>query len=178
MRKIILVAATFTLAAGGIAEAQTRLRTPPQTGTPATVQRLLACRAMTDTPQRLACFDRETSAISQALASKDLVVIDRARVTATKRELFGFSIPSFGGLFGGNENEVRQIESTVAAVSHNAEGGWLLRLADGSTWTQMDDSQLGLGPRRGDKVIVKRGSLGSFWLEVNRQAGFKVRRIG
>jgi len=150
----------------------------PNTGTPQTMQQLIACRTIADSAQRLACYDREAAAVDKAIASRDLVVIDRARATAAKRSLFGFSIPNFGGLFGGGENDVKQIESTIATVGHNPEGGWLLKLADGSVWTQVDDAELGLPPTRGEKVVVSRGSLGSFYIQLGKQPGFKVKRIG
>jgi len=154
-----------------------RARPAPTTGTPTSVQQLLGCRSITDSAQRLACYDRQSAVVDQALARKDLVVIDKARATAAKRSLFGFSIPNFGGLFG-NDNDVNQIDGTIAGVSQNADGGWVVRLADGSVWTQVDDAQLGLPPTRGDKIIIRRGSLGSFWLEFPKRPGFKVKRIG
>ena len=121
---------------------------------------------------------RETSTIDQAIARKDLVFIDRERATAASRSLFGFSVPSFGGLFGGDENEIKEIQSTITAIANNADGGWTLRLADGSTWTQTDDSPLGIRPARGHKVVVRRGVLGAFRVSVNGQPGFKAKRIG
>jgi hypothetical protein len=153
-------------------------RPVPNTGTPQSMQQLIACRSIADSAQRLACYDRAAAIVDKAIASRDLVVIDKARATAAKRSLFGFSIPNFGGLFGGGENDVKQIESTIASVGHNPEGGWLLKLADGSTWTQVDDAELGLAPERGGKVTVSRGSLGSFYIQFGKQPGFKVKRIG
>lgn len=175
MRELGVVTAALALFVTGSAEARTPR--PTNSATPQAVARLLACRALTDPAQRLACFDRETGAVSQAIATKDLVVIDRARVVATKRELFGYSIPSFGGLFGGGENDVKQIESTVTAWAQNAEGGWIIRLADKTEWSQIDDNILALPPRRGDKVVVQRGTLGSFWLMLGKQPGIKVKRV-
>jgi hypothetical protein len=174
MRKPLLIATIFSVMSTSSAQA----RTVPNTGTPPAVQQLIACRSIADSTQRLACYDRQSAVVGQAIATKDIVIIDKARATAAKRSLFGFSIPNFGGLFGGNDNDVKQIESTITQVAHNAEGGWVLRLADGSSWTQVDDALLGLDPRRGEKVIVSRGSLGSFYLQVGKQPGFKVRRIG
>lgn len=174
-RKFILAAAAAALLSMPVSAAPRRA---PTTDTPAQIQRLLGCRALADAAQRLACFDRETSALGQAVARKDLVVIDRERATAARRSLFGFSVPSFGGLFGGDENEVKEIQSTVAGVGRNPEGGWTIRLADGSTWTQTDDTPIGLRPERGQKIVVRRGTLGSFRLSVNGQPAVKVKRVG
>ena len=171
---MLLAVATATIfgAAGAAA------RTAPTTGTPASVQQLLACRAIADSAQRLACYDRQTTVISSAIASRDLVVIDKVRASAAKRSLFGFSVPNFGGLFGSGSDDIKQIEGVVAGVSNNADGGWTLKLVDGSVWTQVDDAPLGLAPRRGDKIVVKRGTLGSFYVEFAKQPGFKAKRIG
>ena len=51
------------------------------------------------------------------------------------------------------------------------------RLADGSRWTQMDGKVLALSPRNGEKVVVKKGALGAYFLSVERQPGVKVKRI-
>jgi len=174
MRNSLLITAVFALTVTGVADA----RKPLATGTPAGVQRLIGCRAIQDNAQRLACFDRETEAVEQAIAKKDLVLIDRARATQAKRSLFGFSIPDFGGLFGGGEDEIKEISSTVTTFAHDAYRGWTIRLADGSEWAQTDDAQLGLPPRKGDKVVVHRGSFGAFFLRLNGQPGYKVKRIG
>ena len=173
MRISLLITAAFALTIAGSSSA----RGPVATGTPASMQRLLGCRSIQDNTQRLACFDRETAAVDQAIAKKDLVLIDKARAPAAKRSLFGFSIPDFGGLFGGDADEVKEISSTVTAFSHNAYTGWIIRLADGSEWAQTDDAQLGLPPQKGQKVVVHRGSFGAFFLRLNGQPGYKVKRI-
>ena len=175
MRKFIVIAVGCAVVCAGTAQAQKR---SVDVGTPAQVQRLMACRAVASPEARLACFDRETSVMAEAIASKDLVFVDKERARAASRGLFGFSIPNFGGLFGGDENEIKQIESTVKKSGRNPEGGWLFYLADGSVWTQTDDWPLGLPPRVGDKVVVSKGLLGSFRLRLNKQPEIKVKRIG
>lgn len=173
MRKSVLVGGALALLIATGAAA----RPSVQTATPASVQALLACRAVTDSAQRLACYDRESGSVAQAISKKDLVVIDKARATQAKRSLFGFSIPDFGGLFGGGDNDVKEIASTITKVSQDPYGAWVVSLADGSTWAQTDDSPLGLPPEHGQKVVVHRGSLGAFFLRVNGQPGIRVRRI-
>lgn len=148
----------------------------PETGTPAQVQRLMACRTIADAGQRLACYDREAAGVDQAIARKDIVMVDKERARAAGRSLFGFSIPNFGGLFGSN-GEVSQIDGTIKTTGHNQDGGWVITLADGSVWTQTDDWP-GLDARPGKKVVVKRGVMGSFWLSIPGENGIKVKRIG
>lgn len=174
MRKITVAAVACAVAGAGSAHAAQRANV----GTPAQVQRLMACRAIAAADQRLACFDRETIAMEQAIASRNLVFVDREKARAASRSLFGFSIPNFGGLFGGGDAEVKQIESAVTRSGRNADGGWIFYLADGSVWSQQDDWPLGLPPERGDKVVVTRGLLGSFRLKLGKQPEVKVKRIG
>lgn len=174
MRISLLIPVTFMLVASVPASA----RGPVASGTPQSMQHLLACRSITDSAQRLACFDREAAGIDQAIAKKDLVLIDKQKATQTKRALFGFSIPDFGGLFGGGDDEVKEIASTITKADQGAYGAWVVTLADGSTWIQQDDSPLGLPPEKGQKAVVHRGSFGAFFLRVNNQPGIRVKRIG
>lgn len=172
MRRMLLMSGLAAVIAASTADARDPAPAPP----PAMVQSLLACRVIVDSAQRLACYDRASGAVAQALEKRELVVIDKERATQAKHSLFGFSVPSFAGLLGGGD--LNQIESTVAAASPNGEGGWTIKLADGSVWTQTDDTPVALDPRRGDKVVVKRGTLGSYFLKLGSQPGFKARRIG
>ncbi|GAA3903146.1 hypothetical protein GCM10022276_22290 [Sphingomonas limnosediminicola] len=174
MRNSLMVVGLIGVSFAAAAEA----RPIPNTGTPQTIQQLIACRAIADSAQRLACFDRQTDVLNQAIAKKEVVVIDKQRATAAKRSLFGFSIPDFGGLFGGGGDEIKEIASTVTRVQKDPYGALIVTLADGSTWAQQDDSQLGLPPEKGDKVVVHRGSFGAFFLRVGSQPGIRVKRVG
>ena len=172
MRRAIVGTAVFAMIAATSASARERVQTAP----PATVQALLGCRGIADSAQRLACYDRQSGVVAQALAKRDLVMIDRERATEAKRSVFGFSVPNFAGLMGGGE--LNQIEGTVTSAVPNGQGGWTIKLADGSVWTQTDDAPLALEPRRGDKVTVKRGTLGSYFFKLGKQPSFKAKRIG
>ena len=173
MHKFLIMAGVCALAITSTAQAAK----PVPVGTATQVQRLMDCRSVAAADQRLACFDREAAAMNSAIASKNLVFVDREKARAAKRSLFGFSIPDFGGLFGGGDDEIAQIESTVARTAHNVDGGWVIYLSDGSVWSQTDDWP-GLDPRPGKKVIVKRGGLGVFRLSIPGENGIKVKRIG
>jgi hypothetical protein len=171
----------FWLVAGGLAAlfaTGATARSTPPTGTPAAVQSLLNCRAIAESAQRLACFDKASESFVDALGKKEVVIIDKARANEAKRSLFGFSIPNFGALFGGGDDQVNQIEGTVTAAFENGYDGWTIRLADGSTWEQTDGAPVALPPRRGDKVVIRRGAIGAYFVRIGSQPGFKAKRVG
>jgi hypothetical protein len=151
---------------------------PKEGPPPAQVTQLLGCRTVADSAERLACYDKAATAIGEAVAKRDLVVFDRESVKKTKRGLFGFSIPNLG-IFGDEDDavEVKQIDSEIASTARNADGGYIFRLTDGSRWSQTDSKPIALSPEAGDKVVVKKGALGSYFLSVAKQPGIKVKRI-
>ena len=132
------------------------------------------CRAITDSAQRLACFDRSVAALDSAETDQSLVVVDQREVRETRRSLFGVALPDTG-LFGGGD-DIAQIEATLAAASVDADGRWRFVLADGARWAQTDDNVIARRPRANDPVVIKRAALGSFRLSVGGQPGVKAKR--
>jgi hypothetical protein len=172
---------SFWLVAGGLAAVAATgasAKPIPPSAPPAAVQSLLSCRSIADSAQRLACYDKAAQGFATAVEKKEVVMIDKARANEARRSLFGFSVPNFGALFGGGGDEISQIEGTVQDVVENGDGSLTLRLADGSTWTQIDSTPVALPPRRGDKVIVRRGALGAYFVKLGSQPGFKAKRVG
>ncbi len=169
------------LIAGGMAAvlgADSIAKPIPPGAPPAAVQNILSCRSVADSAQRLACYDKAAQNFADAMGKKEVVVLDKARANEARRSLFGFSIPNFGALLGGGGDEISQIESNVTDVVENGDGSFVLKLADGSTWQQIDDTPVALPPRRGDKVVVKRGALGAYFVKLGSQPGFKAKRVG
>ena len=171
-RKFITLALLAALPAAGIAKNPSRVTKRTNTE----VDLLLSCRAVADSQARLACYDDKAAKLSTAVAERNVVIIDKVQAHEASRALFGFSVPNFGGLFGGGEG-IDKIESTVAGFAFNADGGLIVTLADGSVWSQTDDAMV-IQPRRGDKVTVSRGTLGSFFVATQRMNQFKAKRVG
>ena len=165
-----LFSAAFASSSGAAAQ------NPPA---PRQIESLLACRNLTENSARLACYDKEAGTLSQAISSKEVVVIDREGVRKTKRTLFGLALPRIGILDDNdsNETEITQVEGVIASVRNNPEGGYLFLLKDGAAWTQADDKPIALEPEAGDKVVVKKAALGSYMLSVQGQPGVRVKRI-
>jgi hypothetical protein len=145
------------------------------TAPPPLYQAVLDCRNIADSPQRLACFDQSTQALAAATAAKDVVVIDRATIRATKRGLFGVALPQVK-LFGGNDDvEVDQIEGTITGTRSTSDGLSVFILADGSRWQQTDGRYT--YPKAGQPIVIRKAAMGSFMARVNNQPGVRVARL-
>ena len=144
--------------------------------TPAQFSAVIACRAIADEAERLACFDSQVAALAKAADDKDIVIADRESVRETRRGLFGFSLPKIN-LFGGDDaDEFQEIDTTIASARPIGYGYYSIELADGARWEQTD-GKLVLSPKSGQKIKIKRGALGTFFANVNGQPGIRVRRV-
>lgn len=153
---------------------------PTAPAAPQVVDTLLQCRQIADPSQRLACFDSATAAFEQARTNRDIVVVDREEVRATRRSLFGFRLPRLFGSGaeegGTNEPTLTEINSTIASVRSAGYGRWSMTLEDGSEWT-MIESDNDLDIRRGEPIKIERAAFGSYRATLRR--GFiRVRRTG
>lgn len=141
------------------------------------LERLVACKALADSTERLACYDREVASIDQAEQRDELVVVEKEQLRKARRTLFGLSLPRIDLLAGSDKGEaIDQIDGKIAAARHGP-GGWRVTLEDGSIWQQVDDKPMFRDPKPGDAVIVSRGALGSYFMRVNKIPAIKVRRI-
>ena len=144
---------------------------------PETLARLMSCRTVTDAAARLACFDAAAGVLDSAQQQGDLVVMDRAQVNQTRRQLFGFDMPALPQLFGPEGTvEIDSIDTTLQSAALTGEGRWVFRLADGGVWRQIDSERVRFQNRPGQTVRVRKASLGSFLLTVDDSRAVRVRR--
>lgn len=173
MRLIVFAAAIAASASPVLAQD----RRPPQR--PEALTRMLACRALQPTEERLACYDREVAAFETAESSRQLVVMDRQEVRRTRRTLFGLPLPDLG-VFGDatpdEEEGVSEIRTTVRSASRNQFGQWVIVLEDGARWVQTDTRGPRLSITSGMPIRIRRGAMGSYFANVNERAGIRVQR--
>ncbi|WP_338467236.1 hypothetical protein RXV95_01380 [Novosphingobium sp. ZN18A2] len=144
---------------------------------------VVECRAIADAGARLACYDRTVAALQQATDKRDVVIADKADVREARKGLFGFHLPTLK-IFGGGksdgkdeEDEIKQIESTLKSARHGRYGAWTFVLQDGAVWQQTDTKGFAVDPRAGAKIEIKRGAFGSYMASINGQPAVKVKRI-
>jgi hypothetical protein len=145
------------------------------------MSKLSACRKIADRDQRVDCYDRETASIDEAIANKDIVVVDREAVRETRKSLFGFELPKLPFFGGGDkdeeEPEQQEITAKIAAVAGAGNGRWQITLDNGAIWQTTESSPI-LDPRVGDTVRIHRAAMGSYFMNVSGQRGVRARRSG
>lgn len=176
-RRGLIVVVLGGLVLTGVAHAK-ESKEDQLTKPPAIYTDLIACKNIVDSQQRLSCFDEKVAALETAQASKQVVIADREQVKEARRGLFGLSLPRIK-LFGGGNDEganINQIESTIVSVRQLRGGKLVLSLEDGATWQQTEVRTM-RRPRKGDPIVIKRASLGSFTAKVKGGRSFKVKRV-
>ena len=174
VRLAIAAAAILSLAAGASAQRPRQGEERPEV-----LSRVVQCRSIASAQERLACFDREVAVMEAAQSSGQLVAMDRQQVRRTRRSLFGLSLPDLG-IFGDDnedEEEASRIESTVRSATQNANGKWIIELADGARWLQTDSRNLNFAPRPGQPIRIRCAAMGSYLANVNNQIAIRMRRI-
>ncbi|WP_279349517.1 hypothetical protein [Erythrobacter litoralis] len=137
---------------------------------------LESCRRLDDDRARLACYDQGVSALVDASEEGSVSLVSKEGVEETRRGLFGFSLPKLG-LFGGGDDELTELESTITGVRRYGRNGYVLTIAEGSEW-QINSAPMRLKPPEvGDPVIFRKASLGSYFIRIDGQTGVKGRRV-
>jgi hypothetical protein len=171
--QLILAAAALGLASA----AAPAFAQAPSPGRAEVLSQLIACRSISDTAQRLACFDQNAASLDAAERSGDVVVVDRAQVRETRRQLFGFSLPDVP-IFdrGENPERIESVTSSLASARRLPDGKMRFELEDGSVWTQVDFDRFNGATRAGSGVEIRRASLGSYMLSVGGTRSVRVSR--
>lgn len=147
---------------------------------PAALADVLSCRAISQADARLACYDQSVASLESAADRKDVMVMDRQDIQKARRSLFGLSIPNLpfmGTRDEQKDDEDRELVTTAQTVTRDREGQWIITLPDGAVWQQTDQHDVFKSPHAGSKITIKRAALGSFFLSVDGQIGFRARRI-
>ena len=165
------------LAGALLAPASTALAQTGEPARPALLQGLLACRQITATEARLACFDTAAAAFDAAEQQGEVTVIDRAQARETRTRLFGLNLQN-ANLFGRlrQDDPVDAIETTLTSARQDGRGQWTFVLADGSIWRQIDQERVTGRTSPGTPVRIRNGAVGSFLLSVGGARSVRARR--
>jgi len=162
------------LACAAAVPAAARDKDPP--AQPAQIRELYACRDIAEPAARLACFDREVGELSTADQAREITFTDRETAKKARRGLFGFSFPKLGGIFGGDEDEIKEIETTIRSASIDRSGKYTLVMEDDAVWVQIDTTKLPRQPKPGQKVKIKVATMGSYFATIDGGRSIRLKR--
>ena len=178
MNRIIVATLLSLLAGSGAAHAQTAASSR-------VFEPFARCRAIPAAQARADCFDAAARELEGAVKSKDITIVDRQEVRTARRSLFGFTLPQIGLFDGGDRDdngktpareEIKEIESTITSARSVANGRVEFRIADGDAmWTTTDP--MAFPPKPGDKVRIRRGTLGNYFIAVAGQRSVRGMRL-
>jgi len=129
--------------------------------------------ALRNDAERLACYDRamgQTGTIPTAVA----LPAEQPDAAADATEQFGLSEAQRNARSG--SLPVESVELTVRSVVERGSGHRLLTMESGQVWTDVEPYS-SVRVRPGDRIAIRRGALGSFFLIAPGGAGTKVRRL-
>lgn len=143
---------------------------------------LETCRAIADPAQRLACYDKEAAALVTAAQTGEVAVVDKAEARRARKSLFGFAMPNLPFFSGDkSQDEVSDtLETTITRASGLGYGKFRITIAEGgAVWETTETFSTMREPKAGDKISIKRGTLGSYVLRIGtNNRGVKGKRVG
>ena len=151
----------------------------PDKNSPLVFQELLSCRGLENAESRLRCYDEKVAALDSAAKNDEIFLADKAEVEKTRRGLFGFKMPNIKLFQSDNDekNEFNELNTTITSVQSAGMDGWIITLVEGGVWQQNDTRKMVMSPKSGQNVRIRKGTLGSYLVNVNGQAAIKFRRI-
>lgn len=102
------------------------------------VSAALACAQIAQNEARLRCYDAAIPQLRQAVNAGNLIQASEATTPAA-------------------------LEGVVAAVAEFGFNRFLVRMNTGDRWEVIASAKRDDMPRRGAKVTIKRGTMGSYW---------------
>jgi hypothetical protein len=169
-RLIAAAAMLFVLALCGKAMAQ---------DTAAGVDAVLACRSVKPDKAQLACFRRAAALLFAAPAAGPTAAPAEMAASAPpppspKPVAFGARPPRVKAK---GPPPVRQVSLTVRSVGDLGDGRAILTFTDGSTWRETDPDPLLGAVRPGQVVVIEKGALGGYLLDLPHRSVIHVVRM-
>jgi hypothetical protein len=133
----------------------------------------VTCSRIQKNSERLACYDRTVSYLSQPAEQQTLAPSAEAS--------FGLqaSVPQPAAAAAIEESkteEVASLTARVTAVTSDREGKKVMTLDNGQTWREVNKSGF-VALEAGDEVTISRAALGSFMMSVPNGRPLRVRRV-
>ena len=163
-------AAILCLAAGAAAAAE------PST---APLRGLTDCGGVAGAAEKAVCYDAATAALTRAVQTGEIIIVARKEAQAAQRGAFGFDLPAFNIFDRGAGGAAKPLESVTGEAKRayrDQHDHWVVVLADGAIWRQIDSERISPSPRQGSTVEIRKAAFGSYMMKIDGQRGVRARR--
>jgi hypothetical protein len=111
----------------------------------------------------------------------DVVIATRTEVAVAQQAQFGRSSRDLADVRQRPRQQTppppKSIDTSIKSVATTADGKWVMVLADGARWQQIDSRILARDPKPGMTIGIRRAAMGSFLANVAGQPAMRVRRL-
>ena len=138
------------------------------------------CAAIADPGARLVCFDDLARGLRARHGGGDRAetpVAASPPSPAARQAQFGLDQRQIRAQDPTVEQPVERITAHVATIQMFGPGYWTISMADGSVWRTNELVPSFRPPRTGQTVVVRKGVLGGYLLEVGSQTAMRINRL-
>jgi hypothetical protein len=138
---------------------------------------LLRCRTVSDSVQRLSCYDSAAAAFDSARAQGEVVVLSRAEVAESQRRSFGFNLNVLNPFDSASgPQELDSVEAVLRRARQDRSDRWIFTMEDGSIWRQSENRTPYFRSTPGLPVVIRRAALGSYMMSIDGSTAIRVKR--
>jgi hypothetical protein len=88
-----------------------------------------------------------------------------------------FGGESLPGSRPARSRDLKEITANATSATDDGIGHWTVTLDTGEQWKMTEASSQFNPPREGESLRIRKGTLGSYFMDVGGQAGVRVTRI-
>ncbi len=145
----------------------------------AAVQALYDCKKLAGEAAQLECYANATDGLEKAEQSGQIVIVDKELIRAKRKEGFGLKMPTltFGNETRKDVEPVGLMTFEIDHTSRNGDGMMTFVTTSGAVWHETDNRDLPDDPAKGSKLVVRRGSFGSYFCTAAKMFPVQCKRV-
>jgi len=180
----MLIGRTTLMAAGALTAASMSVLSVPAFAQGSLQDQLAVCARISKSSARIECYDSVAGSAGQAAPSTSFgssSIRTPSAAPMAAGAAAGAAVgaaqpaqPVAGAAIPGNADKIQ------VAVTSSTDNGllmWRFALADGAVWRMTERDSMFRPPAPNEVVTIRKGSMGSYLMDVGKQASVRVERV-
>ena len=142
-------------------------------------QSLYDCKNRIGDAQQLACYIKAAGELEAAEDSGQVVITDGRIAQETRKANFGLAAPDLRLPKEAHKPDkpVGSMTFEIERIGHTGAGGTIFHTTSGATWIETENRELPGDPVKGSKLVVNRGSFGSYFCFPEKMFAVQCKRL-